>query len=69
MFPNTVRAAVLDGASDPNATSLDQGLAQAKGFEKQLDAFLAACSKRVSCAFHSNGDSASALDELLIEVD
>ncbi len=69
MFPNTVRAAVLDGASDPNATSLDQGLAQAKGFEKQLDVFLAACSKRVSCAFHSNGDSATALDKLLIAVD
>ncbi len=69
MFPETVRAAVLDGASDPNATSLDQGLAQAKGFEKQLDAFLAACSKRVSCAFHSSGNSAAALDELLIEID
>jgi len=69
MFPKTVRAAVLDGASDPNATSLDQGLAQAKGFEKQLDAFLSSCSKRVSCAFHSNGDAAAALDELIIEID
>ena len=69
MFPNTVRAAILDGASDPNATSLDQGLAQARGFEKQLDAFLAACSKRVSCAFHSKGNSAVALDELLAEID
>ncbi|MBM3806356.1 MAG: alpha/beta fold hydrolase, partial [Actinobacteria bacterium] len=69
MFPDTVRAAVLDGASDPNATSLDQGLAQAKGFEKQLDTFLAACSKRVSCAFHSKGDSAAALDKLLASVD
>ena len=69
MFPSTVRAAVLDGASDPNATSLDQGLAQARGFEKQLDAFLAACSKRVSCAFHSKGNSAVALDELLAEID
>ena len=69
MFPNTVRAAVLDGASDPNATSLDQGLAQAKGFEKQLDAFLAECSKRVSCAFHSGGNSATALDKLLTDVD
>ena len=69
MFPETVRAAVLDGASDPNATSLDQGLAQAKGFEKQLDAFLAACSKRQSCAFYSKGKSAEALDKLLIDID
>jgi pimeloyl-ACP methyl ester carboxylesterase len=69
MFPETVRAAVLDGASDPNATSLDQGLAQAKGFEMQLDAFLAACSKRQSCAFYSKGKSPEALDKLLIDID
>jgi len=69
MFPNTVRAAVLDGASDPNATSLDQGLAQAKGFEMQLDSFLAKCSARKSCAFHNNGNSAEALDKLLLQID
>lgn len=69
MFPNTVRAAVLDGASDPNSSSLDQGLAQAKGFEKQLDVFLASCSKRVSCAFYSGGKSAQALDKLLGDID
>ena len=69
MFPETVRAAVLDGASDPNATSLDQGLAQAKGFEKQLDAFLEDCSKRASCAFHNGGKAGEALDKLLVDVD
>lgn len=69
MFPDTVRAAVLDGASDPNATSLDQGLSQAMGFEKQLDVFLAQCSKRSTCAFYSNGNSAAALDKLLTEID
>lgn len=69
MFPETVRAAVLDGASDPNATSLDQGLAQAQGFEKQLDAFLSKCSKRVACVFNSNGNSAAALDKLINEID
>lgn len=69
MFPNTVRAAVLDGASDPNATSLDQGLSQAKGFEMQLDSFLEKCSKRASCVFYSNGKSAEALDKLLADID
>jgi pimeloyl-ACP methyl ester carboxylesterase len=69
MFPETVRAAVLDGASDPNATSLDQGLAQAQGFEKQLDAFLSKCSKRVACVFNSNGNSAAALDKLITDID
>lgn len=69
MFPKTVRAAVLDGASDPNSTSLEQGLSQAKGFEAQLDAFLADCSARKNCAFNSNGNSAGALDKLLVDID
>ena len=69
MFPDTVRAAVLDGASDPNATSLDHGLAQAKGFEMQLDSFLAKCSARKSCAFYNDGNSAEALDKLLLQID
>ena len=47
LFPDTVRAAVIDGASDPNADSVQGGLDQAKGFERQLDAFLADCSERL----------------------
>jgi pimeloyl-ACP methyl ester carboxylesterase len=69
MFPDTVRAAVLDGASDPNASSLEAGLAQARGFERQLDAFLADCSARPTCAFHSGGDAEGALDALIAEID
>ena len=69
LYPDTVRAAVLDGAADPNASSLEAGLAQARGFEQQLDAFLADCSARPACAFHSGGDAEGALDALIAAID
>jgi pimeloyl-ACP methyl ester carboxylesterase len=69
LFPDTVRAAVLDGAADPNATSIDQGLAQAKGFEQQLSTFLAKCSADESCPFHNNGNAEGAFDRLMLDID
>jgi pimeloyl-ACP methyl ester carboxylesterase len=69
MFPQTVRAAVLDGAVDPLATSAEEGMAQAKGFEDQLSTFLAACSKNKACAFYNGGKSESAFDSLLLDLD
>ena len=38
LFPDTVRAAVLDGAKDPNAGSLEWDRQQRVGFEHTLDA-------------------------------
>jgi pimeloyl-ACP methyl ester carboxylesterase len=69
MYPNTVRAAVLDGATDPLSTSTEAGLAQAAGFEKQLTAFLAQCSKKPTCEFHNDGNSEDAIDALLLDLD
>jgi pimeloyl-ACP methyl ester carboxylesterase len=69
MFPQTVRAAVLDGAVDPNATSAEAGMAQAKGFEGQLATFLAACSKNKACEFYNGGKSEAAFDTLLLDLD
>ena len=69
LFPDTVRAAVLDGAVDPDADSKDEGKSQAKGFEQQLSAFLAQCSSRVSCKFHNKGDAEGAFDTLLADID
>ncbi len=43
LFPETVRAAVLDGAADPNADYLQSGLQQAAGFEKSIATFLERC--------------------------
>lgn len=65
LFPDTVRAAVLDGAADPNADSLEGSLQQSRGFEKSLNTFLARCSEDPSCAFHNDGDAEGAYDALL----
>jgi pimeloyl-ACP methyl ester carboxylesterase len=69
LFPGTVRAAVLDGSVDPNSTALEEGLSQAKGFEQQLNAFLANCAKTPSCAFYNDGHPDVALDQLLLAID
>ena len=69
MFPDTVRAAVLDGASDPNASQLEGSLQQTKGFEGTLDTYLASCSADTSCAFYSGGDAEGAFDALMAEID
>ena len=69
MFPQTVRAAVFDGAVDPQATSSQEGMAQAGGFEGQLTTFLAACSKNSTCAFYNGGKAEAAFDSLLLELD
>ena len=69
MFPQTVRAAVLDGAVDPRATYSEEGMAQAKGFESQLATFLAACSKNKACEFYNGGRSEAAFDSLILDLD
>jgi pimeloyl-ACP methyl ester carboxylesterase len=69
MFPTTVRAAVLDGATDPTADYVSEGLQQAQGFERQLSAFLADCSARKTCDFHNSGNSEDAFDQLLRDLD
>lgn len=49
MFPDSTRALVLDGAVSPDAGAEEQALAQATGFERTLDAFLADCDADPSC--------------------
>ena len=69
LFPDTVRAAVLDGAADPNADFVESGLQQAEGFENSITTFLARCSANADCAFYNDGDAESAFDELMLEID
>ena len=69
LFPDTVRAAVLDGASDPNADALEGSLQQVRGFEGTLTTYLAQCSEDSSCAFHNGGDAEGAFDALMQAVD
>ena len=69
LFPDHVRALVLDGAIDPNQ-ALEQRLAtQAKGFDDALDAFLAQCKTDATCAFHNDGHPAEAYDALMAKID
>lgn len=69
LFPNTVRVAVLDGASDPGADYMQAGLNQAEGFENEFSKFLAACSQNTACLFHNGGNSRAAFEQLMKDVD
>lgn len=67
LFPDTVRAAVLDGASDPNAEALESSLQQLQGFEESVVRFLDGCSS--GCAFAPDGDADRAYFELMESLD
>jgi pimeloyl-ACP methyl ester carboxylesterase len=67
MFPGTVRAAVLDGAADPNADAMQGAIDQASGFEIALNAFLEDCKGK--CAFAQGGDPGAAFDKILADID
>ncbi len=69
LFPATVRAAVLDGAADPTADFVTDGLQQTEGFEQAVTTFLARCSADPDCAFHNDGDAEGAFDELMLAID
>jgi pimeloyl-ACP methyl ester carboxylesterase len=49
MFPDRVRAMVLDGVSVPGTDPIEDAHVQAQGFERTLDAYLAGCASRPSC--------------------
>jgi pimeloyl-ACP methyl ester carboxylesterase len=69
LFPDTVRAAVFDGASDPNASELDGSLQQSAGFEAALATFLDQCSANSDCPFNNEGDAEAAFDQLMLKID
>src|SRR4051812_19064367 len=69
LYPDTVRAAVLDGAVDPTTSYLEQNLEQAAGFESTFDTFLAQCSADAACAFSNGGDAAGAYDRLAAQIE
>lgn len=63
-FPEKVRALVLDGPLDPALDAEAVQVEQAVGFERSLDDFLNDCSQNSSCAFHRDGRTAEAYDEV-----
>ncbi len=65
LFPDTVRAAVLDGCSDPTADPIESVRQQATGFQSSVEAFIAACIEvGDECPIPHDGDPAEALQEL-----
>jgi len=48
-FPDSVRAAVLDGPSEPGATHFDNLVRQAEGFESSFNEYAKGCATRPSC--------------------
>jgi pimeloyl-ACP methyl ester carboxylesterase len=69
LFPDTVRAAVLDGAADPDADFITSGLQQTAGFENSINTFLAQCSENSDCLLHNDGDAEGAFDALMLSID
>lgn len=69
LFPDTVRALVVDGAADPTATGLESSKQQLAGFETALSAFLARCSADDTCEFHNDGEAEAAFDALMTGLD
>lgn len=58
LFPDKVGRLVLDGAMDPTATGEELTLAQAQGFEGEIDAWLESCLESDNCPFNGGVDEA-----------
>jgi pimeloyl-ACP methyl ester carboxylesterase len=69
LFPDTVRAAVLDGAANPNAGWEADETAQAAALERGLLTTLQSCAADPGCPFHSGGDPVGAYEALAASLD
>ncbi|HXR27143.1 MAG TPA: alpha/beta hydrolase [Candidatus Baltobacteraceae bacterium] len=69
LFPDRVRALVLDAAVDPALDLVGRLRGQAASFEGALDRFLASCSADSHCDFYEGGASARAFDRLIAGLD
>ena len=65
LFPDTVRAAVLDGALNPTTGRVEGLIDQTAGFDRTLSAFLADCAADTTCPFHNEGDPEGAFAALI----
>ncbi len=69
LFPDHVRAVVLDGYSDPNRSPAEREVEQAAAFEHALQDLLAQCGDDPLCPFGQGGEPGPALDRLLTDLD
>jgi pimeloyl-ACP methyl ester carboxylesterase len=64
LFPGHVRALVLDGALNPDATSTEINQVQAQGFEVALHAFAANCMATPGCPLGRGSDVAAGIAKI-----
>jgi len=64
LFPQRVRALVLDGALDPASSAIGQNIIQADGFEVALRSFAADCVRRPDCPLGSPGATSAGLAKI-----
>jgi pimeloyl-ACP methyl ester carboxylesterase len=69
LFPDHIRAMVLDGAIDPGLDLEHLRSGQAKAFETALSHFLEDCARKSSCAFHEGGRSVQVFDSLMASIE
>jgi pimeloyl-ACP methyl ester carboxylesterase len=69
MFPDHIRAMVLDGAVDPSLDLEGLRTGQARAFEAALGHFLTDCAKDRSCYFHEGGRTRRSFDALMASIE
>jgi pimeloyl-ACP methyl ester carboxylesterase len=69
LFPDRVRAIVLDAPVDPDGDPVRAAPMYAAAANGGLERFLADCADRVDCPFRSDGDPWTAYDDLLADLD
>jgi pimeloyl-ACP methyl ester carboxylesterase len=69
MFPSTVRAAVLDGALNPNAGWEAEKTQQAVGLERAFLTVMQSCAADAGCPFYNDGDPVGAYERLAASLD
>ena len=67
LFPDKVRAMVLDGAMDPDPNATDFDANQADGFQQAFDAYVADCDADPTC--EAGPDAAGLIDRLFARVE
>jgi pimeloyl-ACP methyl ester carboxylesterase len=68
LFPNRVRAAVLDAAVHPQRADRGVAIPDSGAFASALDAALDACADDAACPFARNGDPQAAYDALMASI-
>lgn len=66
LFPQNVRAMILDGAIDPNADAAAEQIGQYEGFQKAFDDFAAWCVQQSACALGADPATATGRYQALV---